>query len=363
MIVLIPAYEPDQKLVDLVTSLRHRGQTVVVVDDGSGPDHQPVFQQARALGCDVIGHLPNRGKGYALKRGFRHIATAYPGRDVVCADCDGQHRLTDIAAVASAVREHRAGIVLGARRFAGGVPLRSRFGNDVTRMVFRLSTGLRLQDTQTGLRAYPAWMLGWLQTIEGDRFEYELEVLLAARRAGVELHEVPIATIYLEENASSHFHPVRDSIRVYVPFLKFSMSSLTAFGIDVTLFFAMMAETGSLAASVVSARLVSASVNFAMNHRLVFAGGRRRPAGAALRYAALVAALMAVNYALLSALTGALGVGIVLAKLLTEVTLFVASYQFQQRVVFPRQTVATPDPEPGLPGSVDTPDPALPQLV
>ena len=265
MIVLIPAYEPDQKLVDLVTSLRHCGQTVVVVDDGSGPGYQPVFQQA--------------------------------------------------------------------------------------------------QDTQTGLRGYPAWMLGWLQTIEGDRFEYELEVFLAARRAGVELHEVPIATIYLEDNASSHFHPVRDSIRVYVPFLKFSMSSLAAFGIDATLFFGMMAATGNLAASVVSARLVSASLNFALNHRLVFAGGRRRPAGAALRYGALVVALMAVNYALLSVLNRTLGLGIVLAKLLTEVALFVASYQFQQRVVFPRRASAAPDPEPGLPGSVDAAEPALPQLV
>ena len=205
MIILIPAYEPDEKLVDLVTSLRCSGQTIVVVDDGSGTEYRPVFHRARSLGCDVIGHLPNRGKGDALKRGFRHIAAVYPGQDVVCADCDGQHTLPDIARVADAVGEHRAGIVLGSRQFAGDVPLRSRFGNDVTRMVFRVATGRRLQDTQTGLRGYPAWMLGWLQTIEGERFEYELEVLLAARRAGVELHEVSIATIYLEENASSHF--------------------------------------------------------------------------------------------------------------------------------------------------------------
>ena len=255
MIILIPAYEPDEKLVDLVTSLRFSGQTIVVVDDGSGTEYRPVFHRARSLGCDVIGHLPNRGKGDALKRGFRHIAAVYPGQDVVCADCDGQHTLPDIARVADAVGEHRAGIVLGSRQFAGDVPLRSRFGNDVTRMVFRVATGRRLQDTQTGLRGYPAWMLGWLQTIEGERFEYELEVLLAARRAGVELHEVSIATIYLEENASSHFRTVRDSVRVYLQFLKFSTSSLAAFGIDATLFFGLMSVTGNLAASVVSARI------------------------------------------------------------------------------------------------------------
>lgn len=349
MIILIPAYEPDRRLVDLVTDLRHCGQTIVVVDDGSGLEFRPVFDRVAELGCDVIAHTPNRGKGFALKRGFAHIARTYPGHDVVCADCDGQHTLTDIATVAESVRGHRAGIVLGARRFSGDVPLRSRFGNDMTRAVFRLATGRRLQDTQTGLRGYPAWMLGWLQTVDGDRFEYELEVLLAAGRQGIELHEVPIATIYLDENASSHFHPIRDSIRVYVPFLKFSMSSLAAFGIDAALFFALMAMAGNLALAVVLARVVSASANFAMNHRLVFAG-RRRPAGAAARYGALVVALMAVNYLMLRLLTGPLGLGVVLAKLLTEMTLFVASYQFQQRVVFRRQPVPPPpDDEPSLP--------------
>lgn len=349
MVILIPAYEPDHELVDLVTELRTCGQTVVVVDDGSGPEYLPVFQACRAVGCDVISHLPNRGKGYALKRGFRHIATHYPAHDVVCADCDGQHTLPDVARVAEAVHEHRAGIVLGARQFVGDVPARSRFGNDVTRLVFRATTGRRLQDTQTGLRGYPAWMLGWLQSIDGDRFEYELQVLLAARREGIELHEVPISTIYLEENASSHFHPVRDSIRVYVPFLKFSMSSLAAFGIDATLFFGTMAATGNLAASVVTARAISASANFAVNHRLVFAGRRRHPAGAAARYSALVVALMLANYLLLRVLTGPVGMGVVLAKLVTELTLFLASYQFQQRVVFRRRRIEIPDDEPSLP--------------
>ena len=107
-------------------------------------------------------------------------------------------------------------------------------------------------------------------------------MLLRARSATASSsHEVPIATIYLEENASSHFRPVVDSIRVYVPFLKFSLSSLAAFGIDAIA--VLRADGGRPATSppsVVSARVVSASVNFAMNHRLVFAGGRRRPAGA-----------------------------------------------------------------------------------
>ncbi|MEZ5207629.1 MAG: bifunctional glycosyltransferase family 2/GtrA family protein [Acidimicrobiales bacterium] len=335
MIVLIPAYEPDQRLVDLIRAIRSTepDQRIVVVDDGSGPAYGDVFAAARFAGADVIGHPTNRGKGYALRAGFAHIRRRHPGEDVVCADCDGQHTLADLTKVAEALRAHRDGIVLGARQFVGDVPARSRFGNTVTRVLFGRVTGIPLTDTQTGLRGYPAWMLGWLDTIGGDRFEYELDVLLAARRAGFAFHEVPIETIYLDDNASSHFRTFRDSFRVYVPLVKFSLSSLSAFVIDATLLFVLMAATGDLLASVVVARVVSASVNFAVNRRLVFHSDR--PAAAsALRYGSLVVTLLAANYALLYGLTELAAVPLGWAKLATELTLFVVSYQVQRLVVF-----------------------------
>lgn len=309
-------------------------RTVVVVDDGSGPAFRGIFQACAAAGCDVIGHPTNRGKGYALKRGFAYVADRYPGRDVVCADCDGQHTLADITRVAEAVGEHRDGIVLGARAFVGDVPARSRFGNDLTRLVFRLSTGRRLQDTQTGLRGYPASMLPWLQTITGDRFEYELDVLLAAHRVGYAFHEVDIETVYLDDNASSHFDPIRDSIRVYIPFVKFSLSSLGAFVIDIVFFLVLMALTANLVTAVVVARTVSATVNYLANRRLVFTGCRRSHRSTALCYGSLVVAIAGANYALLHLLTEVGSVPLTVAKLATELTLFLLSYRLQQRVVF-----------------------------
>ena len=233
MIVLIPAYEPDLRLADLVRTIRttHPDQQILVVDDGSGPAYGSVFDAAAAAGAEVIGHPVNRGKGYALRSGFAHIERHHPGEDVVCADCDGQHALTDVLNVAEVVRRDRGsgvGIVLGVRAFVGDVPLKSRFGNALTRHVLRILTGLDLTDTQTGLRGYPAEVLPWLGTIGGDRFEYELETLLAAQRHGIDVREVPIETIYLDGNASSHFRPVRDSVRVYRPFLRFVSSSLLA---------------------------------------------------------------------------------------------------------------------------------------
>lgn len=334
MIILIPAYEPDRRLVDLVAAIAAADpdQQILVVDDGSGTSYDDVFRATRAAGAEVIRHAPNRGKGYALKAGFAHIAEHHPGHDVVCADCDGQHTLTDIRRVATALATHDK-VVLGARQFVGDVPARSRFGNTVTRVVFDVATGHRLQDTQTGLRGYPSWMLEWLQRIGGERFEYELDVLLAAQREGFGFHEVPIETIYLDDNESSHFRTVRDSVRVYVPVVKFCLSSLAAFAIDAILFFALMAITGNLAISVVAARVVSATVNFSVNRTVVFASSRR-PRDAAVRYASLVAAVMAANYLLLRLLTQTLTLPLVPAKFATELTLFVISYQVQRRLVF-----------------------------
>lgn len=350
MIVLIPAYEPGEPLVDFVRSIiaARVASAIVVVDDGSGPAYRDVFARVADLGdphtrCEVVGHPVNRGKGHALRVGFDHVLQRHPGEVVVCADCDGQHAVDDLAVVADAVDPTGTTIVLGARAFAGDVPLRSRFGNSVTRRVFRWSTGVSLQDTQTGLRGYPARLLPWLLGIRGDRFEYELDVLLAARDAGVRLVEVPISTRYLDGNESSHFRPIRDSIRVYVPFVRFGCSSLAAFGLDATLFFGLMAATGSLPLSVVVARVISASANYALNRTVVFEHGRARSVRAsAWRYASLAAVIMGANYALLHLLHEVLGVGLLPAKVLTEIALFLASYRVQRRWVFARLDAASP---------------------
>src|SRR5215210_5054045 len=161
MIILIPCYKPDAKLLALVDELRASdwGPHIVVVDDGSGQSYAPIFDVARAKGCDVVGYAGNRGKGYALKHGLAHVDRHFPGHDVVCADCDGQHTPADIRRVASAVQGRSDAIVLGARQFVGAVPARSRYGNALARTVFRWVTGQRLQDTQTGLRGYPSRLL------------------------------------------------------------------------------------------------------------------------------------------------------------------------------------------------------------
>jgi glycosyltransferase involved in cell wall biosynthesis len=344
MIVLIPAYEPDHRLTGLVDALLDAAPDlrVVVVDDGSGPVHRAVFDAVRARGCAVLRHPVNRGKGCALKTGFRYVAAEHPGEDVVCADSDGQHTVVDVLRVAERVRDSGT-LVLGARRFDGPVPLRSRFGNVVTRVLFAAATGRRVQDTQTGLRGYPAASLDRLCAVPGERFEYEMNVLLRAARSGRAIVETDIATIYLEHNASSHFRPLVDSARIYTPLLAFSASSMLAFVVDTVALVVLFTMTGALLPSVVGARALSSALNFAVNRRYVFGGGTARPLrSAAVRYWSLVVALLAANYVLVAGLAGA-GFGILTAKLVTETVLFVASYLVQRLVVFARPA-AEPEP-------------------
>lgn len=340
MIILIPAYEPDQQLPALIRSIRDAEPwaTVVVVDDGSGPGYKDVFDGVKALGCHVIGYSLNRGKGFALKTGFGFIADHLPDRNVVCADSDGQHTIVDILRVAAAVQPGSPALVLGTRNFTGNVPARSKFGNSATRLLFRLATGERISDTQTGLRGYPAAMLPWLRSVRGERYEYELNLLLEAKRAGYVINTVDIATVYLDHNSGSHFRPVADSVRIYAPLLKFLASSFTAFVVDTVVFLLLALVTDSLLLAVVGARAVSSVVNFLVNRRVVFEHGRDRPAAAAgVRYFGLVLVLLAANYGLISALD-ALSVAALPAKILAEIALLAVSYVVQQQFLFSRCT-------------------------
>lgn len=333
--MLIPAYQPGAALPALVEEMRRRRPDlpVVVVDDGSGSEHAPVFARVRAAGAHLVTHPANRGKGAALRTGFDLARRRYPGAPVVSADADGQHAVDDVLAVADAVAA-TGELTLGVRSFDADVPARSRLGNGVTRRLFRLATGQDLVDTQTGLRGYPSHLLGWLTTISGDRYEYELSVLLRASQEGVPWRTVPIRTIYADGNASSHFRPMADSVRIYRPLLAFAASSLVAFGVDTVALLALHAATGSLGFSVVAARIASASLNFALNRRIVFRRGRTTPwRRAAARYAVLAVGLLGASYLMLAALTE-VGIPLLAAKVIADTVLFLVSFAVQGRVVF-----------------------------
>lgn len=344
MIILIPSYEPGAHLVPLVRAVRdlEPDARIVIVDDGSSEAFADVFADAARAGATVLRHPVNRGKGAALKTGLGFIADRHPGDHVVTADADGQHTPVDISRVAEALRDDASRgdtcLILGVRDFRGDVPLRSRVGNAVARGMFRAAAGWRASDTQTGLRGIPSEMLSWARRVPGDRFEYEIEMLLRLGRSGGTAREIPVETVYLEHNASSHFRPLIDSLRVTLPLLMFAGSSLIAFFIDAAallLFASVLAgTTNSLATAIIASRIVSASANYFINRRFVFCGrGEHRTARHVLRYAVVATLLLASNIVWMEALTG-FGLPLVIAKIFTETALFILSFGLQRRFVF-----------------------------
>lgn len=247
MTILIPAFEPNIRLVDLVSSLKQAcDYAVIVVDDGSGSAFRPVFDKVRTLGCTILTYSVNCGKGRALKTGFEYILKHTEEKTgVVTADADGQHTVPDIIRVAKEIPLVPDQVVLGSRRFTGRVPIRSRIGNSITRIVFTMASGNRVYDTQTGLRDIPISLIPWMLKIDGERFEYEMQVLLEVGPSGYGFRQIIIETVYRPEN-SSHFHTVRDSIHLCFPFLKFCMSGIISAVADYILLFLFQWMIGSL---------------------------------------------------------------------------------------------------------------------
>jgi putative flippase GtrA len=177
--------------------------------------------------------------------------------------------------------------------------------------------------------------------VAGERYEYELTLLLEAKQAGYLIRTVDIATVYLDHNSGSHFRPLADSVRIYAPLLKFLASSLTAFVLDTAAFLVLIAVTGSVLVAVVGARGISSAVNFLINRHLVFRHGRERKATrTGVRYFALVLTLLAANLALMAALDQ-IAVAALPAKLLVEAALLAVSYSVQQRFLFAPEHLAT----------------------
>ena len=228
--VLIPAYKPDERFIELARDLLERGFTVWAVDDGSGEAYSGIFFDARELGVTVLAHQRNMGKGRAIKTGLaamQELPQSFGG--VVTADADGQHTPDDVERIAGAIADNPGSLVLGVRDFSGAVPLKSRMGNYITRAVYALITGIKCRDTQTGLRGLPRQAWDELIALEGERYEYEMNMLLKLRDLEYPLVQTPISTIYIDKNKSSHFSPLRDSVRIYAAVFRFCVSSTLSF--------------------------------------------------------------------------------------------------------------------------------------
>ena len=339
--VIIPAYKPDRKLITTVGSLSESGfSDFIIVDDGSGKEFEDIFAEASSIpGCRLLRHEINKGKGAAIKTEEYGNSTGF-----VTVDADGQHLPEDVSKTADEM-EKTDSVVLGCRDFSGpDVPARSRFGNRFTCAVFRIFFGARVSDTQTGLRAFPAKYAKMLLGVKGNRYEYETNMLIDIVSSSIPLTEVFISTVYDDGNSSSHFRPVRDSIRVYSRIIKYILSSMSSALADSFVFWLVKHITvlGEIIpvpltfTASVTARIISSLLNYLINSKVVFS--KKTSARSLVKYYILAAVQLCVSAAAVFALENLFGVSApilsTLIKIIVDILLWFISFRIQHRWVF-----------------------------
>lgn len=345
--VILPSLNPDEKLIQVVKGLIEEGfDDIIIVNDGSDDKHLEPFKEAGQYSqVTILTHEVNKGKGRALKTAFSYCMEHRSDIDgVVTVDGDNQHRPSDIKACCEAMLENDIPVVLGCRDFTGkNVPPKSKIGNNITRFVFRFACGIKITDTQTGLRAFKAPLLPLLTQIKGERFEYETQMLLELNKRNIKFHEVTIETVYIEDNATTHFHPIRDSIKIYMVILKFIFSSIMSFLIDIALFTLLEFVMGdrvepwvNVLVATAGARIISSVFNYVVNRNAVFESDV--PVSKSMpKYYILCVVQAGISYGLVYLFSDILSTNEVLTsciKVVVDICLFLLSFQIQRRWVF-----------------------------
>lgn len=349
--ILIPALDPDQNLVTLIGKLLATNQfdkRIIIVDDGSA-DKQ-IFQQLATQYHErlrIIYNTDNHGKGTALKQGFTAFIQDYPEVvGIATMDSDGQHTVPDLLNCIDLFAKTPDDMVTGQRTFPKSVPLRSRFGNLLTNTLVRGLTGLPITDTQTGLRVIPIAYAKTALTFTGQRYAFEFEMLLQAKANHVGIHEQPIQTIYIDNNSASHFRVIRDSLSIYLRFIKFALSGLLSFIVDIGLFALIVHITttyslDTVLSATIIARLLSAIVNYTVNHHMVF---DRQGHATLVKYILLMCVQMLISGYATHALSVMVASGHSLTlittgvKVVVDFLLFLVSYQVQKRWIFKKES-------------------------
>lgn len=332
-IALIPSYEPTKELTNLILELKENKFEIIIVNDGSSEKYDSIFENCSKY-VKVLKHDINKGKGAALKTGLDYIIKKYiKDYVVVTMDCDGQHKVEDAIKICNYASSNPNTLVLGKRLRSNKTPLRSRLGNSITRFFYRLVTKIDVYDTQTGLRAFTDKLVSFMLDVEGDRFEYEMNVLLRCASSKIKIKEIEIQTIYINKNSGSHFNTIKDSILVYKQIFKFVVSSLVSFIIDYLLYSIAVLVTNKVVLSNIFARIISASINFNINKKIVF-NSNNKASGQIIKYILLAIVILILNSIILNLFVYYLSFDKFIAKIIVEILLFVLSWFVQKNIIF-----------------------------
>ena len=333
-IILIPSYEPDINLVNLVKKIDLKEYDIVIVNDGSNNNYNKYYNACIKY-AKVIGYKNNKGKGYAIKTGLNYIKNKYINNYIVVTmDSDGQHDINDAYKLCNYVINNPYTYTLGKRLRGDNTPLRSKIGNRITKVVYSMCCNIEIYDTQTGLRAFSDKLVDFMLSIEGNRFEYEMNCLLMASRNNINIKEIEIKTIYIDNNSHTHFNTIKDSYLIYKNIIKYSLSSLLCFLIDYVLFI-IFNLIFNITLSNIFARFISATVNYTVNRNLVFKSNKKIYKSF-ISYFVLVVLILILNTILLNIFIN-FSINKFIAKVIVELVLFIISYIVQNKIIFRKE--------------------------
>ena len=265
---------------------------------------------------------------------FKHIQNKFPLSEwIVTADADGQHLVPDIRHIAQSLAANPTHLYLGVRRLKHNkkLPLLNRLGNLFTRNIFEYLLGKTISDTQTGLRGIPARYLLTLLGVPASGFDFELDVLVEATNRQWPIDEVRIQTVY--EKQARLLDVLKDNIKIFVVFIRFSAVALCSAGLDYGLFSLTYFYTQNILTSTITARVCSSIFNFT-GSRLITFRSKGNVVHEAVKYFSLVGLFMVLSYTVVSSITHLLGISAYISKLLGEGLLFFASFAIQHFLIF-----------------------------
>lgn len=347
-VIIIPSLNPDEKLIEYVENLVKSGfKRIIIINDGSKYKVKYIYEKLEKLPeCLILTHAINMGKGRALKDAFNYYLTeeteGYYG--IITVDSDGQHVVEDVIRMDQKLIEHKESLILGARDFnEKNVPLKSSFGNKFTRYVIKLFYGGNITDTQTGLRAIPNNYIKDFLTLYGERFEYETTMLIYALQKHIPIIELPIRTVYINENNETHFRPVADSFAIYClilfSFFKYTLASVSSFFIDYSIFGICILGLKDVEAEIriwtatLIARAISSFYNYNVNRKFVFQDEAALKQ-TILKYYSLCIIQAGCSASLIWMLYRTLLLPEIMLKIFIDTILFLCSFRIQQRWVF-----------------------------
>ena len=333
--VVIPAYQPSLKLITLVNNLIKKNiQKIIIIDDGSSPKYKKIFSDLENIRhVTLIKHNKNLGKGAALKSAFKNLLFTNSDEVIVTADADGQHLVEDIVSVASAVTLSKM-LVIGYRNFDGKIPLRSLVGNYITKKVFNIIHNSNLLDTQTGLRGFSKDLIPWLLEIPGNGYEYETNILSKIIKKNIKINQVPISTIYIDNNSSSHFNPLLDSVKIYLTFLRYFMVSFLSFIIDILIFYILIYIGYGVFFGTYFSRIISGFLNFTFNKKFAFNSCSPNFNKELFLYIVLCIVISSLSASLVDNFSKENLLEITKIKILVDIFLFFFSFLIQRFIVF-----------------------------